>query len=299
MNKSKWWNQMYIIKPNEKSEIGIISKDKPVEANIPSSVKFDIPSDFNQLSEFYKKYNKTEFGNITLAPKSLLQSFTNLNSIYVILKYIKDESIIGSILTIPLTIKINKETISVGCTSFLCVKKELHHIGLGINLIRKLIEKGYQQKIICGYHLVPTPHTGNSLLLKTWYRPMTNVQRFGITVPKGRSKIHERLRYKIPKMSNGKLIQVNLNNLKLTHKEFIKYNSKIIWKPNIYQWEKWSREFKIYGVLNSKDEYVGWFIIRPEKVLFQTIGNIGSVCLMIGEQPLTLKGVLHAGKEYD
>jgi len=101
-----------------------------------------------------------------LNPKS-----TN-DRVNILITNIKTKDIMGFVLSIPNTLKLNGEYIKSGLTTNRCVSLKNRNKKIGLMLISSVIQYGYENKIFTGYHFIPKPKTDCSIEVLNFFRPL-------------------------------------------------------------------------------------------------------------------------------
>ncbi len=305
--KSKHWVDMNIVQKDTKvtsTNDVLISYQPPILSDKPIISTFNISrlshvsvDEVSEIIEFYKCQNCTAYGTTTLMTEDLFKKFVDLEALILTARNKKDGILHGMIISVPCRISIDDRMLQHGCTTFLCVNKKLRKIGLGIRLIQEVSYRGYQMEVFNGYHLVSTPHTGNNIDIKTWYRPirLETCRSLGFKFAEykktgDRGDNRNMLKYRIPHIDPDTIIKVTDSNIKDTFESYTRMSLKyrFRWSPDIKEWSKWSKAFSIYGVKES-----GWMILRGEKVKLNGEADICVVMMMIGVYSKMLAAALH------
>ncbi len=271
MESSKYWSEMYVTKSSmDMGDEFIISKDPPVKfeyenkkVSLCEGIK---ESEYNEVANFYQKYNRMSTGNTTLLPVSELKRYLSINNISLLMRT-ANGMLIGTIICLLLPVKNSndsrEEIIITGCTTFLAIHPSLRKMGLCMALIRKLIELGYAKGIFCDYHMVSFPIGSNSISINSWYRPI-DLHRSkelgflydGLLDSHNSTKLRLKYRTKIP--NNHTYIQVidNNINISLDYYKGLIINKKFAFWPDEKLWSEWVKSYPTYLIYN-KNECLG------------------------------------------
>lgn len=262
-NRSKYWSEMYIDRSEDKRGSNfIISTDPPVKyednKKIILSYKID-PCEYDEVCEFYRKYNKMATGNTTLMPRSILEKYLSFDNISILMRSENNNKLMGVIISILVPVRNSKnqnnttELITHGCTTFLIVHPAIRNHGICMGLIRGLINEGYKKNIYCDYHTVHFKIGDNSISLNCYYRPI-NLQRsveLGFFYPDCHNikmNTANRIKYntKLPKSSS--YVKVNQNNIdeSLDYYYRTTEDKKFAFYPDKSLWNKWIEGFDTY-----------------------------------------------------
>lgn len=341
MNESKYWKDMYIMREESEDKIIsssvtdntlserdsiIISTSEPIGLecdNIKTNIELINEKDIrvNQIIEFINKNNKMDTGNITLISSELLKKIFNMGSYVMIMTDMKNMTVLGTILSIPLSIKVinncqrsdnenNYNIVTHGCTTFLCMDKRLRGLGLGMKLIRSMTKLGYKNNIYCGYHITSEKRSNNDIPIKCWYRPIKLDRarqagfKFATYTKQGdRNNNRDKIAYttKLPK--DVSVIKADSNNLNEIYEYYIKEtsNKKLSYYPDIKQWQCWIESFDTYVVKNFND-IVGVFTLSTMSSLITQTNNtieLSTIILSCGDPHHTLKGALYISRDKD
>lgn len=266
---TKYWSEMYIADGNSNHSDFIISKKAPVKYDDSKKVVLTYqidPSEYEEISEFYRQYNKMATGNTTLLPVPELRRYLSFDNTCVVMRSESGNKLMGVIISIELPIRNiennRTEIITHGCTTFLNVHPIIRGHGMGMILIRGLIWKGFEKKIYCDYHTVHFQIGDNSVELDCYYRPI-NLKRcveLGFLFPdcyNQNAVTRVRLRYRTklpPNHRYEKIINNNLNEALEYYRESIK-DKKFAFYPDNDLWKKWVVGFPTYLIYkNNKIE---------------------------------------------
>ena len=283
-SQSKYWSDMYISNDtkdtNETNQTDdtnetntkdfIISTDPPVnyDSNVNVIVHHGIKlSEYEEVSDFIRKYNKMSSGNTTLLPVEELERYLSIPNISVLLRSSKG-LLIGTIICLLLPIK-NKsqgleKVITHGCTTFLTVHPSVRGMGLCMALIRGLINYGYEMGVYCDYHMVSFQIGDNSFPLNSWFRPinLSRAKELGFLYPgydDPRSVRTNRLKYRTKLPPDYSYVQITEENKNL--KASLDYYCSLVDKdkdkmfsfyPDSEIWSKWVQAFPSYQIYNKK-----------------------------------------------
>jgi len=251
---------------------GIISFEKPLQYDENKNIQLsrDIQkSEIDEVCKFIRQNNTMSSGNITLITKNQLENYSNLNSLFVLMRGGNKNSLLGTILGLPLPIKClykkGEEIIIHSCTTFLNVVDKLRGFGLCMALIRELIQYGFDKKIYCGYHTVPMKIGDNSIELYSWYRPidLEKCVESGFLYPgynDPRSEKKNKLKYKVKIPKNCKIEKIcgeNCEKALFFYYELVR-EKKFVFYPDLELWKKWIQIYPTFLVTN-KEKYIGIF----------------------------------------
>lgn len=303
---------MFISKKNEESNL-IISKKTPQTYNENKNIKLSRGIKDDELDEvcrFIKEQNKMSSGNTTLLPKNELEKYIRFNARTVLLRGGKNNTLLGTILSIPIPIKCNqKEIIQHGCTTFLNVHEKIRGHGMCMALIKELITYGHEEGIYCDYHTVPKKIGENSFQLSMWYRPLNLKKSVDLGFlfsgyDNSRNKRKTRLKYSTRMPVGYKIKQVTNENIKesLDYYRTLIKNKKFVFYPDVDLWTQWIKEFPTYLISNDSN-YTGIFSYTSLYCKINKSNMKGKLALPLlcnGEMPSTLKCLTHiVEKDYD
>ena len=271
---SKFWKDMYVSK--EDTNPGIISTLPPIpfqDTEKKISLKRGISKDeYDEVCIFIRNQNRTMSGNYTLLPKNELQRYIDFGARIVTMRGGNKDSLLGTILSIPLPIKCsfdndNTEIIKHGCTTFLNVHKILRNHGLAMALIRELIQWGYEDKLMCDYHLTPNKIGNKAIQISAWYRPIDLPKSAGLgflyenwnTISKFNTN---KVKFNTKKPSGFKIVRVlgkNSEKVLEFYKKIIADKSFVFY-PDLDLFDKWIQQYPTYFVKEGK-KMVGIFSI--------------------------------------
>ncbi len=285
---STHWSKMFISDGLDGTDF-IISKDSPVEFdNSKMNLKISEgiqESEYEEVSDFVRKYNKMSSGNTTLLPISELKRYLSVDNLTVLMRSSKGK-LIGTIICLLLPIKCkkgsegsggsegsnstnqpigptNQPILIHGCTTFLTVHPSIRGMGLCMALIKSLIGYGYKKKIYSDYHMVSFKIGNNSFEIKSSYRPI-NLKRsneLGFLYP-GYTDITNRmtrLKYRTKLSPEYSYYKINTNNNNLDQ-SLIYYQSLInpdsskmfSFYPDSRMWKQWVEAFDTYVICRKK-----------------------------------------------
>lgn len=301
MKPGKYWSEMFISssKTENNTDSLIISTEEPVKYTEERPIIYShISTDnYEEVSAFYSEQNKMKSGNITLLPVPELTKYLSLNNYSVIIRN-QTGKLLGSIISLNLPIRANGEILYHGCTTFLTIHKSIQGHGLCMALIRKLIEKGYQDKIYCSYYTIPFQLGANSLKIDCYYRPivLSKCVELGFVYPDYnniRMKTKNRLLYSVKK-------PLHFNYRKATSEDLAYYrqvtkDKKFVFYPDEVLWEQFIKLFPTY-IISYQEEKVGIVAFNTVYCSMQTnnsnnkstIGKIAMPIICNGDMNLIL-----------
>ena len=109
----------------KKDDKGILSKESPI--SYPKDNKKIVLSrgikeeEYEEIENFLKEQNRMSSGNITLLPIKELKKYVQLDALFVLLRQEIKNTLIGTILSLPLPVRCLDEEITHACTTFLNV----------------------------------------------------------------------------------------------------------------------------------------------------------------------------------
>ena len=175
---SKFWSSLPIA--DKKDYEGIISKSEPskyIKENleINDELKINIVTNGTITKELFKFiYNN---GLSPSGNSYLVNPNTLMNRVYT---YLEDAShlneYLGFAVSIPHSIKFNKEIIETGLTTYLTVSLKYRKLGLAKYLISDIIDYGWNNKIYTGYHYIGEARTPSNILVYSYFRPL-NIEK--------------------------------------------------------------------------------------------------------------------------
>lgn len=314
---SKHWNDMFILHEN-KHISPIISYTKPPSIECPDDfyITHEI-DDEDSFIQFINQNNRTSTGNITMLTHELLKSYIQLNSLFLILKERKNNTIVGTLITIPIPIhfyeSINNNEINdfisefSTCTTFLCISEHLRKKGLAIFLMKKMTEYGYDKGLLTSYYVVPFKIGQNSIPIFSWYRPikLDRARKIGFECPSfkknnDRTERRDRLRYQIRLSSRIKIERIDED------RDFDFYfslinNKKLYYSPTKDHLRLWTSQFPTFIVIENGRK-IGLFSYYDIQVKLMKTGEISKIAHLLfcqGKQPETIQACLYNSKEYD
>ena len=266
---SKYWSEMYISdgsnKLNKNLSNFIISKKLPSKYDDKKKIILSYhikESEYEEISEFYRKYNKMATGNITLLPVSELKRYLSFDNTCVVMRS-ENNKLMGVIISLEFPIKNSEndhsEIIKHGCTTFMNIHPAVRGHGMCMGLIRGLIAKGFENKIYCDYHTVHFKIGDNSISLNCYYRPL-NLQRsveLGFLFPdcyNSNTKKRTRLRYRTKLPINHTYIKVTSDNIDSSLEYYLLSieGKKLSFYPDKKLWEKWVEGFPTYLIYKNE-----------------------------------------------
>lgn len=272
--------------PTDTNIEGIISKDPPtllplggkklefLENAINSSDSSNCTDITNNLIEYLAEQNKMMSGNFTLLTEEDLNNFKNLNLLTILMKGGPKNSLIGTILSIPLPVKCKYENIPTeiilhGCTTFLNVHSKLRGNGLCKYLINRLNCLAHNKNIYCGFQITHWPICQTAIPINTWYRPINLLRslELGFVFPHYNELGHfyeNRIKYACKKPKGftispvkniGPIYNFYINNIG---------DKKFVYSPNLEDFTKWINTFNnSYWIFNKANkEIVGFFTFK-------------------------------------
>lgn len=261
MNSSKYWSEMFISTDSDpQSREIIISKEEPVKYTEDRPIIFShiTPEDYQEVSDFYKTHNKMSSGNTTLLTPSDIAKYLSLDNFSVIIRSIK-EKLMGSVISINLPIRVDKEVIYHGCTTFLTVHSSIRKHGICMVLIRKLTELGFHREIFCSYYTIPFKLGDNSISVECYYRPilLTKCRELGFVYPDCydiRMNTKNRLLYTVKKPPNFSFRKADIDSLEYYRK--VIGNKRFVFYPDEKLWKQFIELFPTY-LISRDDNVVG------------------------------------------
>lgn len=265
MTESKYWSKMLIAdntSENQNNNNYIISKENPGFDNVINGknvkLSYDIEeNEYDEVCDFYKKYNVMVSGNVTLMPKSGLKRYLSFDNISILMRN-SNGKLMGVIISIIVPILIDNRIINHGCTTFLVIHPSIRKYGMCMILIQALAQKGYEMGIYCSYQTTHIKIGSNNVPIVSYFKPI-NLNRsveLGFFYPDffdPRQKTRNRLWYnpKLPKKS--KFVKIDIKNLGKSlqyYRESID-NKKFCFCPDKFIWEKWISNFPTYLIYND------------------------------------------------
>jgi hypothetical protein len=263
----------------------IISTDAPVKYTESKNIILSRgvnKEEYDEIYEFLRDSNQMASGNFTIFPKDEIARYMRFDSLAVLMRSSKNNSLIGTIFSMIFPIHCisntlsdtlhehlptQQEIINHGCTTFLNVHNKLRKHGLCMALIRELTQYAYEYNIYCSYSLTAFPLSPKSIPISAWYRPL-NLPRsvgLGFTYPNWNIPgdfLKNRILYntKMPK----KYICERVTNSKLEmalnfYLSCIK-DKKFAFSPDMTFFNKWIQEYATFLILFDKKP-VGLFSI--------------------------------------
>ncbi len=172
---SNFWDQF----PKSSGHEGIITLQRPFNPSIlkpeNTTLKIDeetevsliLNEELNQETILFVAYNGlSPSGNsYIIGPKS------TKGRVSVIVKN-KDKEVLGFVLSIPNTIRMNGTLIKSGLTTHNCVSLNYRHKNISSSLISGVIEYGFENEIYTGYHFISEPKTDSTIEVYNFFRPL-------------------------------------------------------------------------------------------------------------------------------
>jgi len=299
MSNSQYWKEMLISTNDESNFQDIISTDQPIyKEKIKVLYSLCHSAQYEEIISFIEKNNHTISGNVTLLSQSLMQSFRQLNSKFLLATDCQNNKMVGFLLAIPLTIKVKDKYIVHGLTSFLCIHQALRKLGLAMQVIRKMTNIGYEQNIYCGYFVAPKSIGNNSFLISNWYRPLKidKLEAIGF-LPVAQNKRRQRLHYRPTWNNNYSINQVSdeLASSSLEYYLELTKNKIFVYQPKIDEWSNWIKSFSTYIVKNKHNTIEGIFSIGTINIKSkETILKFDNLLLIAGQSStLILQAVIY------
>lgn len=317
---SKYWTHMF--NPDQ-----IISYQTPTFSYPTHDLTFDTQTSSDKILQFIKTYNKTSFGNITVLTQQLFDSFKSLHGYYLgLVDSTINQSLVGTIFSIPIPIHSptpyeyshpealskyitpSSNVIFHGCTSFLCLHPDYRNKGLGMALIQRLIELGFNDKLICGYHLTSQKLTPDSIPISAWYRPINieKCRKAGFEFPtfkksSDRNNTRDRLMYSVRLPKDYQIIKMDKGNYSMGYKWYLKFTHDLTFKyyPNDQHWYSWIHHFDTYLVKNC-GKPIGLFSLKPLTISTSKNSSVSmNLLLFMCGSPDILSSVLHVSSNVD
>lgn len=240
-----------------------ISTDKPISLDNKLNMVFstDITNKYDLIEYFIKKNNKMSTGNTTLLKRVELNNYIDMGATAIVM--LKQDKIMGFIMSLYLPIKIDGEVFKVGCTSFMNIHSALRGMGLAKNLMNELMMSAYEKQIYTDYHLGPLTDV-NSIQLQSYFYPldMRKCILAGFSSPTWlTSKPHEiisKYQHKLSKDIRVKRIGNSEEALSFYLKEVS--NKRYAFYPDKELWSKWVNTYPTYTVYRKK-KMVGIFTL--------------------------------------
>lgn len=287
---------MWFPKGDEEKE-GIISTSKPVEYTGNKKIKLIrgvSPSEYDEIYDFIREQNRMSSGNFTLFPKSEIDKFMKMNALAVLMRSENNNSLIGTIFSIPFPVRssvtelhrspssdlnVNSESlhqsnnnvIMHGCTTFLNVHQKLRNHGLCMALIRELTLYGFDKNYLCSYFLTDFQLSPNSISINSWYRPLNLPRAIGLgfgypnwNVPSEFQQNRIKYSTKMPKKTtDSKQIKCKLvtsGKSQAAHNFLMSQiqNKKFAFSPDLKYFSKWIQEYPTY-LVSVENESIGIF----------------------------------------
>ena len=279
-------SQMYFPTVDDNNHI-IISIEPPIEYKEQKNIIMSRTikkEEYDEVYEYLNEQNKMISGVYTLLPKQELAKYMHFDALSVLMRTQIDNSLIGTILSIPFPIKCENDIINHGCTTYLNVHSKLRGHGLCMALIRELSQFAYEQKLYCSYSLTSFPLSTKSFEIVSWYRPINIPVSIGLgfsypnwNQPSKFSQNKVKYNTKCPKKYVCN--QVLSKNVENAYKFYMKINEnkKFVFYPDITLFSKWIENYPTYTVLFDK-KIVGIFSINS--VYCKMENNMeGKLCL--------------------
>jgi hypothetical protein len=270
--------------PKGGEEENIISTEKPISNEHKKKVILNRgikKEEYDEVYMFLRDENQMSSGNYTLLPKSEIERYSQFNMFGVLMKSQINNSLIGTILSIPFPIRCEitagcvdnedytkEKIITHGCTTFLNVQTKIRGFGMCMLLIKELALYAYENDIKCSYQMTSFKLCENSFQISAFYRPINliNSVSLGFVFP-GFNEINKfsenRMKYtnKIPKEYSVK--RVLNKNLEKAFNFYCKLTAdkKFVFYPDIKFFDKWSNHFPTFLVYHGK-KIVGIFSIN-------------------------------------
>ena len=293
MKNSKYWKDMFIhlskLKSEEREGEGerregerredriIISDEIPIDFDKPNyedDLKLEIHSPFtsemllscgNEIVTFMNKHNVMYNGITERISIELLESVVSMKSHVLILRYQKNNNIMGFMSSIPFHMNIPEHT-PYTLTTFLCVHKGLRNKGVSMMIIRKALIHAHSKGLLCSYYLLPKPFSESGVSVKRWMRPIdvkkTMSKGFEFETGKKRSdrtNIKTKMKFAVldlpPNVISKKIEASDTSFVNKTF-EWIKKTSEtkaksntFMWQPqNVEEWGRWCIAFPTFFV---------------------------------------------------
>ena len=282
MENSKYWKDMFIdlsskMEGERYDNRTIISDEVPIDFDKPNyenDLELEIHSPFtsetllscgDEIVAFMNKNNVMFNGITERISLELLESVVSMKSLVFILRYKKNNSIMGLMTSIPFHMNIPENT-PYTLTTFLCVHSGLRNKGVSMMIIRKALLHAHSKGLLCSYYLLPKPFSNSAVKVKRWMRPI-DVKK---TISKGfefdtgkkssdRTNIKTKMKFAVSDLPRNVICKkVEATDKNFIHQTFewikkisqtnAKFNT-FMWCPqNIEEWEKWCIAFPTFFV---------------------------------------------------
>lgn len=245
----------------------IISLTEPIEYKEQKNIvlfRGVKKEEYDEIYEFLRDQNEMSSGNFTIFPKDEIARYMRFNSLAVLMRSSKSNTLLGTIFSMLFPINCKNEDnqnslIFHGCTTFLNVHKKLRNHGLCMALIRELTRYAYNNNIYCSYSLTSFPLSSKSCEITAWYRPL-NLPRsigLGFTYPNWNIPsefLKNRILYntKMPKKYNCERV-IN-SKLEIAHNFYLNQirDKKFAFLPDRDFFNKWIQEYPTFLVTLNK-----------------------------------------------
>lgn len=263
---SKLWENF----PKDSNHEGIISLINTYDFNdnidIDESLKIKINTN-NEINQdvllFIIQNGLSSSGNsYILNPKTVIN---NVN-IQIINKITKE--ILGFVLSIPNTIKLNGVNIESGLTTNRCVSLQHRNKKLGEFLILGVINYGKINKIFTGYHYISEPKTPSAIEVLNFFRPLN------VDLCKQCGYIFPEKDYILNDFSDYTIKESIYENFSSLIEQSSKLNRILISNITKEEYNKHFNNFEFLSVLN-KGKLIGVCIY---KTVLLKIGKVNKIC---------------------
>lgn len=278
-----------VLTPSTIDSLTIKSGEKIIE--ISPTTLFDTIG--NDLITFITQHNQMYTGIYELIDAKLLSTLFNLDTYVFILRYTKNNKIMGSMITVIYDSNAftSEETLKsrFALTSYLCVHKQLRSQGVCMLLIRKALLTAHHEGILCSYYLEEKPFSKSGLSLKRCMRPINVASAlskgYTFKLPDKREKTKRKLAYAIPKNQSDyrvKLIKTDLDveeSYQFLQDTTLNVNPlNWIWKCTLSEWTSWclNETFETLMLL-YKNKIVGLITIQYKQIYVPTTQTISKV----------------------
>jgi len=316
----KYWNNMNILRKRKKIDYdNLFISNKNPNFHIDKKYNYQYENfsgnEIKKISNFYNN-NYTVYGNSNINQVNVDDINRYLNSCYELVTIKNSSQIIGCMFSIYLPMKINisinknknedseifehiksKDSIIFAYSSFLVLHYKYRGKGLGMSIIQKSLNIGYDKGCIGAYFINSVSRCDNSIPLFSWnfifnfekLDPLNNIY----------SNNHRKL-FNIKENKNIIVEKVNNENLKKSYNFYNSYceNKKFYFSPNYEYWEKWVKIFPTYIVFEN-NKIIGVFCFENKWIYHTKSRNYiytGHLVTCIGEQPKILNSALTTGK---
>jgi hypothetical protein len=226
---SGFWDKL----PKGDGNEGIISTEKPFDLEFKNlkldetlSVNLELNNEIDQETILFVVHNglSSSGNSYILNPRSVK------GRVNVVVKNSEDNEILGFILSIPNTLKLNGALIRSGLTTNNCVSLKYRHKNISSSLISTVIDYGFKNEIYTGYHFISQPRTESSIEVLNFFRPLNIklARECGYMFPEKSNNLRDDKDYKLvnPKYDDLVLLFNNLEikkhlNLYLSREEFL------------------------------------------------------------------------------